>query len=679
MGRYAAIALALIIAAACAFAQTDRVLVIRDDDGTADDGRGQVTSDRSVCRKTLILDQEPAAVTRAWVMYFMKVRPYDVATKKLYDGPAEGVDWADLVIAVNGTEVLRDSLIEYGTIGWHELEIDPGLLVRGANEFTLTLDRGGSYFYLGIDRATRKGRSASSRDGGNTFRERWLSFANEEADDGEYMVRLKVAAPEAEQVGFTEQGGQSYGWLELEDLFSEAEAHSSGFKAIEYAQGINQPSAGKVAHHGDEGRVSFPLQIPIDRQWRLWMRAWVDGFRGGSFKLLVNGREVYDSAGAHEFTGDTGLRFDWLDLGEVHLGEGTHSFELQTTGQSGHMFDVFALTTDIGYVPDETNPLPRMSAITRLVAGPGLAKLEPGLFPIEDPMPMAKPLAGGPVRSVWVCADINETDVVQLQQRMDLEADVISSPSSYYGKNVFGSDINLDQGDLLYEVTSPDRPLDVVVLVRTKLDQIPEHALTQILARVEQGMGLIVVESRREGEQPTALSALLEDTDPLDMSTIQAPFDLSILSRPKWREYGEGRIVYVPHSLYGTMDRVTDSHEIRYPWWDYQFAAWMKMLIHAVGRDDAAITAVSSPQTVAVGETATIQVDAAPIGGATLSGTLWPPFATAPTPIEPTDCADGTASIDLPAATGDGLHRRRGQHTGHRLRSLHSSSSDPHR
>ncbi len=655
MGRFAATALAIIVAATCALAQTDRVLVIRDDDGTADDGRGQVTSERSVCRKTIILDQDPASVTRAWVMYFMKVQPYDVATRKLYKAPVEGVEWADLIMAVNGTEVLRGSLIEHGTIGWHEVEVDPALLVRGANEITLTLDRGGSYFYLGIDRAARTGRSASSRDGGKTFRERWLSFANEEADDGEYMVRLKIMAPEAEQVGFTEKDGQSYGWVELEDLFSETEAHSSGFKAIEYTKGVNQPSAAKVAYHGAEGQVSFPLQIPIDRQWRLWMRVWLDGFRGGKFTLSVDGREQYDSAG-HEFSSDDALRFDWLDLGEVHLGEGTHSFELQTTGQCGHMFDVFALTTDMGYVPDETDPLPRMTALTSLVAGPGLAKLEPGLFATENPQPMAKPLAGGSLRTVWVCGDINESDVVELQRRMDMEADVISSPTNYYGKSVFGNDLNLDQGDLLYEVTSPDRPLDVVVLVRAKLDQIPEHALTQILARVDQGMGLIVVQSRREGEQPTALSALLTDLEPLDMSTINAPFDLSILSRPKWREYGEGRIVYVPHCLYGTMDRVTDSHELHYPWWDYQFAAWMKMLIFAGRRDAGRITSVQCPETVAPGETAAIQIDA-PVAGGTISGALWSPLADNPVAIGPIACAGGAGTVELPAATQDGLHR----------------------
>ena len=70
----------------------------------------------------------------------------------------------------------------------------------------------------------------------------------------------------------------------------------------------------------------------------------------------------------------------------------------------------------------------------------------------QSPIPWAKPLAGGPLRTLWVCGGINEREIVELQQRMDLAADVVSSDMRYYGKSVFGSDINLDQGDLLYDL-----------------------------------------------------------------------------------------------------------------------------------------------------------------------------------------------------------------------------------
>ena len=151
-----------------------------------DEGRGQVSSQNSVCRKTLILDRDPGDLQRAWVQYFMKVNPYDVETKKLYGEPAEGVTWSDLVIAVNDAEILREPLIDVGTMGWHEAQFDPALLRRGENQVTITLSEPGNYFYLGIDRDNDYGRSASSRDGGKTWRQSWLSFTTEEADGGEY-------------------------------------------------------------------------------------------------------------------------------------------------------------------------------------------------------------------------------------------------------------------------------------------------------------------------------------------------------------------------------------------------------------------------------------------------------------------------------------------------------------
>ncbi len=632
-------------------AQDTRITVIRDDDGTADDGRGQVTSDRSVCRKTLLLDADPATVTRAWVQYFMKVRPYDVATRKLYDGPVEGVEWADLVIAVNGAEVLRDSLIDHGTMGWHELEIDPDVLVRGPNQITLTLDRGGSYFYLGIDRDNNYGRSASSRDGGQTWREGWLSFGTEEPDAGEYMVRLKIEAPAAEPVGFLERDGRLYGWLEMEDLFSPTEAHASGFKSIEYDHGVNQPSGGRLAW-GPAGRFSFPIEIPADRQWRLLLRAWVDGFRGGRFTLGIDGRQLYDSAG-HEFTSDTGLRLDWLDMGAVHLGEGRHVIEIATEGDCGHMLDVLVLTTDAGYVPDEAQPLPRMTTVASLVAAPGLSDLQPGLFMTTDPILWAKPLAGGPLRTLWVCGDINEREIVELQQRIDMEAQVISSPTNYFGENIFGSDLSLDQGDLLYELLAGDEPPDVLVLVRTNLDQVPSHALEALLTRVEAGMGLIVCRSRRE-QQPNALTALIDQAEPLEMASLAAPAPLGALERIRLTLHGQGRIVVMPYSLWGTMGRIADAHTLRYPYWEYQFARWLKMLMTAGARDAALIGTVACAETVAPGEAPTATVtcsgDVAAVRGAWLA-----PFA-APVALEPVAVADGQATIPLPASAQDGLH-----------------------
>lgn len=635
----------------------ERVVVIADDDGTADKGRGQVTSHRSVVRKTLLLTTDPAAVTQASIMYYMKIRPYDVASRRLHAKPAPGIEWADLVLAVNGEEVFRGSLIEHGAQGWHEAAIDPKLLRRGENNVTMTLSRGGSYFYLGIDRAAPQGRSASSVDGGKTFRQNWLSFATDKADTGEYMIRLKVRAEMPDEVGFVERRGQFYGWLEVEDLFAADRAHASGFKALTWKKGANQPSRGKLAW-GPEGRFLVPFDVPADRHWRLWVRGWMDGFRGGAFKLSWNGKLLFDSRGKHEFTSDARLRLDWLDVGTAHLGEGKHNLEIETSGDCGHMFDVFVLTTDFGFTPDAAAPLPRMTKLTRLVGPRGVSELKPGLFMTPNPTPWATPLADGPLRTLWVCADINEREVVELQRRMDMTADVVSSPIAYFGKSVFGSDLPLDRGDLLYNLLASNKLYDVAVLVRTKLDQIPSHAMTELLRRVREGMGLIVVTSLREGESDTELSALMTQVAPLTFPAMHSPVDLKRLAQARWCRVGQGCVVRLAHSLYGTMDRVPgETHEMRYPFWEYQFAQWLKFLLWASGRSERRIVSVTVPEVVAPGAAPLLSLATQGSAGAAIRATCWGPFSSTGRQPTAVTCQDDRASITLPAVPENGLYR----------------------
>ena len=104
------------------------------------------------------------------------------------------------------------------------------------------------------------------------------------------------------------------------------------------------------------------------------MRAWADGFQR-QLHLNVDGRPSYDLSG-HEFTSDANLRLDWLEMGVLHLGEGAHTFEIVTEGECGHFFDVFVLTTDMGYVPDESDPPTHDGR--EPVAAPGVSRPEPG-------------------------------------------------------------------------------------------------------------------------------------------------------------------------------------------------------------------------------------------------------------------------------------------------------------
>ncbi|MFO8079620.1 MAG: beta-galactosidase, partial [Armatimonadota bacterium] len=383
------------------------------------------------------------------------------------------------------------------------------------------------------------------------------------------------------------------------------------------------------------------------------MRAWADGFRNGSFTFSVDGQEVYDSTG-HEFTCDTDLRLDWLDMSTVHLGEGTHTFEIVTQGQCGHFFDVFVLTTDMGLVPDADDPLPRMTTIASLVAAPGISDLEPGLYMTENPIPWATPLAGGPLQTLWVCADINEREIVELQQRIDMEAAAVSSPARYLrGEGTFGVNLSLDQGDAIYDRVVSEPPLDVIVLVRAKLDQLPDHAAEAIRARVEEGAGLIVVDTRRDDGE-TQLGALLEETERIDLSALASPLDFYALDRPSVRDYGEGRIITLPWSIWGTMHSIEDAHTLRYPYWEYIFARWIDLLMTAADRDAAQVAAVDAPETVAPGEEPTVTLA---LGGeaAQARATWLAPFDD-PVALDAVPVADGAASITFPASSEDGLH-----------------------
>jgi len=497
-----------------------------------------------------------------------------------------------------------------------------------------------------------------SVDGGKTFRPNWLSFGAKQADPGEYMVRLRVTARKPEPVGFVERNGKYYGWLEVEDLFSETKAHASGFRTIEWNKGRNQPSRGKVAW-GGEGRFAIPFEVPADRMWKIWVRAWVDGFRGGVFKLVVNGRAQYDSDGKHQFTSDSELRFDWVDAGTVHLGEGRQNLELHTFGKCGHMFDVIVLTTDLGYVPAEGVPLPRMTKVARLAGPEGLTQPQPGLFMTEAPVAWARPLAGGPLKTLWVCGDVNEREIVELQRRIEMTADVLSSPTGYFGRSIFGNDLNLDQGDCLYDALAGSKPYDVAVLVRTKLDQIPSHAMDELLQRVRQGMGLIVVRSRREGERETPLAKALQGLEKLPFAELAAPTKLRILGRARTGPIGEGTVVVMPYSLYGTVGRVPgEIHEVRHPFWEYQFAHWIKMLLTAAGRSEGRVLSASCPTPVQPGQPVKLTVEMAGGKGLRLAGSWWAPFSREPAPLTPlAPDANGKVEIALPPATEDGLYR----------------------
>ena len=556
-------------------AQTRRV-VIKDCEVEPTGLRGHVSSPGIVLKKVLRLKTDPAAVRAATLLYRMCVQPYYPPTRKHYGGMAQGVEWPDLVVLVNEQEACRAPFGEAATQGWHEVSIPTGLLREGDNVVLFKhAGRRPGYFYLGGHRATQ-GHSFMSDDGGRTFRPH--------PDEFIVSLRLDVAAG-PDRPAFATRGGHAYGWLEVEDLFDRKRRSPDGWLNIAYP-GVSQPSRGLVAHSMGDRTLTVPFDLPRAGRWHVWVRGWQDGFRAGRFRLEWNGTEVFDSQG-HSWTGDVDVRYDWLKCGATQLAAGRNTLRAVNTGECGHMFDVIVLTTDADYAPDDKQPLPQMP-VAKQVLPEGIGHPEPGPYMTQDPVVWAKPTAGGPLRTLWVCADINELEIVELSRRLDLSYDVLSSQVGYYsGRGRFGQDLGADQTDLLYQVLQ-DKEYDVLILVRVNLDQIPEDLQTLIAAKVKAGLGLVRVGSDREQTEGHVVGRLFKDLSALEMPHLRTCFAPKAFPWSRSGKVGAGRVVDVGYMIWGMMGYRRDEEAAApyYPVGELWFARWAKWLLLAAGRFD---------------------------------------------------------------------------------------------
>ena len=603
--------LAFMVGWSAACAQDARVVIVRDDDGTKEDQRGHVSNPQTYLKKVLAVEHGPEEIRSARVMYLMKINPYHVGTRQLRGGPAEGVEWNNLIIRVNDQEVLRESMIAHATAGWHEVEVPPDALRLGDNDVTFGMDKAGGYFYMAVDSSSPLGRSAVSTDGGRTFQSGNVSPGAKAAVPGEFMVRLKLEVAAAGRPQIEMRGGHGYGWLEVEDLFSRTRRHEGGWQAITWTRGENLPSRGLTVHTQQNSAFSYAFELPKAGPWFVWVRGWEDGHYQGHFALAWDDKEFFDSQGKIEFSSDSKLRFEWLKAGPTELDAGPHTLTYTVTGACGHMADVIVLTTDPDFVPDETAPLRRMPVPEKLVPPEGLTDMTPGLFHDEPPLPWATPLAGERLRTLWICGNTQAREVQEISRRLDMTMDVVTYTTTYLGRNVFGGNLNLGQGDLIYELASSAKPYDVAVLVRVKFDQIPEHAWKPLLDRVEQGMGLVIVESHRGGDPPSRLAEARKAPGPLHFPALQSPINLGRLTSNRRARLGRGRVVTVGYTLFGMMDRIgQDSTAIPYSWWEYHFARWIKLLLTGAGRQEGQpqIEALDVPQAVAPGTKANATV-----------------------------------------------------------------------
>lgn len=641
-----------------------RRVVIKDEGGKPNGPRGQVCWTNHVLRKILNVDFDPAAIRSAKLLYRMHNDPYDVPSRRTHSGMVKGVKWANIVILINGKEVLSGPMGVWAKMGWHELKLKPDVLRRGENVIIFKHDGSGpSYFYLASNSDSPKGRSASSKDSGGNFRINFLTPGSKSETPGpsEYIVRLRLDVAD-NRPAFEVRDGQAYGWLEPEDFFGRKRYSADGWKAASWTNSPSRPSRGLMAYSLQETTMNIPFELPLAGKWYAWVRTWQDGFRGGRFELAWNDRQFFSSED-HRFSGDVDLRFDWLNCGSAKLAKGKNLMTISTFSKSGHMFDVIVLTTDPKFVPDEKNPLPAMP-VTKQDPPEGITRPEPGPYMMENPVPWAKPTAGGPLRTFWVCGDINELEIVELARRLDMKYDVLSSPTAYYGRGLFGQDLALDQTDLLHQALAEGQDYEVLVLVRVNLDQIPIDIQKIIADKVRGGMGLVSVRSRREKKKEQPIQELFREIEHLPIDTLQSCLNTQSFPSVYSRKFGKGRVLRVSYKNFGTMG-YAGGHPagVPYPLGEPLLAKWAKYLLLAAARTEDAPDIVSiefdpPPKAVTTGRAVKVSVTCRRGAGQELriDAVCYPPWEGGPirasSPVK-----NGKTEISIPLGAENGIYR----------------------
>ena len=138
-------------------------------------------------------------------------------------------------------------------------------------------------------------------------------------------------------------------------------------------------------------------------------------------------------------------------------------------------------------------------------------------------VPFAKPLAGGPVKALFLVPLLLARDVVELWQRLDLDYDAFILSSRYsggplkyskHGQRYF-RDLS-DKARVAALMKKLDRRPPVIVLVAMVLKRTPRSVVARIMTLVRAGTGLVIVS--RAGRP----DLFLEKADPTGRPTITA-------------------------------------------------------------------------------------------------------------------------------------------------------------
>ena len=154
------IAIALAAIAPAAQSAALRWKVHQFDDGSGESHWGMSASAYEVLGKVIPLDVAPSQIQAAMLRYEVAAAPYNYATKRYHKKAEDGVEWANVVVKVNGQRVACDSAMELVTKGWHRVDVPPHTLRKGDNIVTFSWERKSSgAFYLAIDTDSRQRRS----------------------------------------------------------------------------------------------------------------------------------------------------------------------------------------------------------------------------------------------------------------------------------------------------------------------------------------------------------------------------------------------------------------------------------------------------------------------------------------------------------------------------------------
>ena len=215
----------------------------------------------------------------------------------------------------------------------------------------------------------------------------------------------------------------------------------------------------------------------------------------------------------------------------------------------------------------------------------------------------ANPLRGGGLRVLFVLAKNHAREVLEVAQRLELSAYDVVPIYMGRGEARFGIYMREPNAALLRSFLKKNE-YDCLVMGHVGYWHVPPDVQDMIIQKVNAGMGLIWTKPifynmdyyRKEGHgyPPKVRDYFLKGAKhaALGVMEIKTP-RMGALHRPKVKEVQKGRFAYVPSGYWGLSEQDIRFNET-YRYWEYQFAAWARLIRWAAHRDpEVQLTAIT--------------------------------------------------------------------------------------